>query len=121
MTVPAEVTVVIPACNEGVTIAGLVRSVAQALPGAEIVVVDDGYDMVVGTRASGMHAGVFRLLANRIYNLLASWMSGVPIPDLTSGFRAAKADLFRQFLSLLPNGFSYPTTSTMAFLRAGYA
>lgn len=185
MTAPAEVSVVIPARNEGVTIAELVRSVRRALPAAEIIVVDDGssdataaeagnagaqvvrhpqsrgngaavktgarratrqvlvfmdgdgqhdaadiprlleclergYDMAVGTRSSAMHAGVFRLLANRLYNVLASWMSGMPIPDLTSGFRAAKADLFRQFLSLLPNGFSYPTTSTMAFLRAGY-
>jgi glycosyltransferase involved in cell wall biosynthesis len=81
---------------------------------------DRGYDMAVGARSHGMHAGPFRLLANRFYNLLASWMSGVPIPDLTSGFRAADAARFRQFLPLLPNGFSYPTTSTMAFLRAGY-
>ena len=81
---------------------------------------DAGYDMAVGTRDRSMHAGAFRLAANAIYNLLASWMSGVPIPDLTSGFRAARASRFRQFLALLPNGFSYPTTSTMAFLRAGY-
>jgi len=62
---------------------------------------DQGYDMVVGTRSSAMHAGVFRLLANGIYNVLASWMAGVPIPDLTSGFRAVKADRFRQFLSFV--------------------
>jgi glycosyltransferase involved in cell wall biosynthesis len=81
---------------------------------------DEGYDMVVGVRAAGMHAGPLRLLANRVYNLLASWMSGMPIKDLTSGFRVVRADRFRQFLALLPNGFSYPTTITMAFLRAGY-
>jgi hypothetical protein len=40
--------------------------------------------------------------------------------DLTSGFRAVRADKFREFLHLLPNGFSYPTTSTMAFFRSAY-
>jgi hypothetical protein len=59
-------------------------------------------------------------LANRFYNALASWMTGQKIEDLTSGFRAVRADKFREFLYLLPNGFSYPTTSTMAFFRAGY-
>ena len=82
---------------------------------------DAGYDMVVGARSSRMHAGVPRLLANSFYNLLASWITGVAVTDLTSGFRAARADAFRQFLALLPNGFSYPTTITMAFLRAGYS
>ena len=81
---------------------------------------DEGYDMAVGARSSQMHAGAFRLLANRIYNTLATWMSGTPIADLTSGFRAARTSLFREFLPLLPNGFSYPTTITMAFLRAGH-
>lgn len=82
---------------------------------------DEGYDMAVGARAAGMHANGFRLIANWIYNSLASWITGVRIADLTSGFRAARADVFRSFLTLLPNGFSYPTTSTMAFLRAGYS
>jgi glycosyltransferase involved in cell wall biosynthesis len=82
---------------------------------------DGGYDMVVGARASSMHSGTPRLLANTLYNRLASWMSEVPIADLTSGFRAVRTARFREFLSLLPNGFSYPTTITMAFLRAGYA
>jgi len=81
---------------------------------------DSGYDMAVGARSSQMHAGWPRRLANRIYNVLASWITGVKIADLTSGFRAARADVFRQFITLLPNGFSYPTTSTMAFLRGGY-
>jgi hypothetical protein len=47
-------------------------------------------------------------------------MTGHPIADLTSGFRAARAAKFREFIHLLPNGFSYPTTSTMAFFRSGY-
>ncbi len=83
--------------------------------------IEAGYDLVVGARGAGMHASAFRLLANWIYNTLASWMTGVRIADLTSGFRAARAGTFRSFLSLLPNGFSYPTTSTMAFLRDGYS
>jgi len=81
---------------------------------------DEGYDMVIGARDSGSHANVGRLYANGIYNVVASWLTGRRIPDLTSGFRVVKAKLFQRFLYLLPNGFSYPTTITMAFLRAGY-
>ncbi|MGE5625201.1 MAG: glycosyltransferase family 2 protein [Bacillota bacterium] len=79
-----------------------------------------GYDMVVGARSGGSQASPWRHLANAVYNLLASWMVGHRIPDLTSGFRVANAAGFREFLHLLPNGFSYPTTITMAFFRAGY-
>ncbi len=82
---------------------------------------DQGYDMVVGARGKGSQAGVHRGLANKLYNKLASWMVGQEIADLTSGFRAVRADKFRQFMYLLPNGFSYPTTITMSFFRAGYA
>ena len=80
-----------------------------------------GYDMAVGARQKGSQASVGRGLANGFYNRLASWMTGHNVEDLTSGFRAVRADKFREFLYLLPNGFSYPTTSTMAFFRAGYA
>lgn len=82
---------------------------------------EQGYDMVVGERNSESQASIFRALANRIYSLLASWMAGSNVKDLTSGFRIVKAEKFREFLYLLPNGFSYPTTITMAFLRAGYS
>ncbi len=81
---------------------------------------DDGFDMAVGARDSGSHASLGRRLANGVYNRFASRISGHDIADLTSGFRAAKIELFRRFLYLLPNGFSYPTTITMAFLRAGF-
>jgi glycosyltransferase involved in cell wall biosynthesis len=181
----SRLSVIIPAKNESTTLGPLIHQLFQVLPGAEIIVVDDGstdatgaeataagakvirhpisrgngaavktaarhatrpllllmdadgqhapadipkliavldngYDMVIGTRSRSMHAGLLRWLANTIYNTLASWISGVTIRDLTSGFRLARAELFRQFLPLLPNGFSYPTTITMAFLRAGY-
>jgi glycosyltransferase involved in cell wall biosynthesis len=79
-----------------------------------------GVDMVVGARGKGSQASVHRGIGNKIYNRLASWMVGQRIPDLTSGFRAVRAGKFRQFLYLLPNGFSYPTTITMSFFRAGY-
>ena len=82
---------------------------------------DQGYDMAVGARDSGSHASIGRLLGNKLYNELASRLSGRRITDLTSGFRLVRAELFRKFLYLLPNGFSYPTTITMAFLRSGYA
>jgi glycosyltransferase involved in cell wall biosynthesis len=81
---------------------------------------DEGYDMVIGARSSGSHANVGRLYANGIYNVIASWLTGRRIPDLTSGFRVVRAKLFKRFLYLLPNGFSYPTTITMAFMRAGF-
>ena len=81
---------------------------------------DRGYDMVVGARGWGSQAGVGRGLANTLYNWLATRMTGHQIADLTSGFRAVRADKFREFLHLLPNGFSYPTTSTMAFFRSAY-
>ena len=79
----------------------------------------EGYDMVVGARNAEGQASIGRFFANGFYNRLASWMTGYPIADLTSGFRAVRARHFRRFLYLLPNGFSYPTTSTMAFFRSG--
>lgn len=82
---------------------------------------DTGYDMVVGARQVNTHASLVRRLGNTIYNRLASWMTGYLVEDLTSGFRAARARHFRKFLYLLPNKFSYPTTSTMAFFRSGLA
>lgn len=82
---------------------------------------DQGFDMVVGARNAASQANVGRLTANVAYNTLARWMVGHPIADLTSGFRAVRASKFREFLYLLPNGFSYPTTITMSFFRAGYA
>lgn len=82
---------------------------------------EQGHDMVVGARQKGSQASLGRGLANGFYNKLASWMTGHRVEDLTSGFRAVRADKFREFLYLLPNGFSYPTTSTMAFFRAGYS
>lgn len=81
----------------------------------------EGFDLVVGARQSGAQASAGRSLANKIYNYLASYMTGHKVEDLTSGFRAVWRTKFMEFLNLLPNGFSYPTTSTMAFFRAGYS
>ncbi|URL59415.1 glycosyltransferase family 2 protein [Luteibacter flocculans] len=81
---------------------------------------DQGFDMVVGARDWGSQAGVGRGLANTLYNWLATRMTGHVVEDLTSGFRVVRAARFREFLHLLPNGFSYPTTSTMAFFRSAY-
>lgn len=83
--------------------------------------IESGYDMAIGARNSGGHASIGRLFANGFYNELASFMSGQKILDLTSGFRVVKAHLFKRFLYMLPNGFSYPTTITMAFLRSGFS
>jgi glycosyltransferase involved in cell wall biosynthesis len=80
-----------------------------------------GYDMVVGARSRSGQASTGRGVANAFYNYLASWMTGAEVKDLTSGFRVVRANKFREFLHLLPNGFSYPTTCTMAFFRSAYA
>jgi len=81
----------------------------------------DRYQMVVGARDRASQAGSHRAFANGFYNRLSSWVVGHKIDDLTSGFRAVRAAKFRKFLYLLPNGFSYPTTITMSFFRAGFA
>ena len=82
---------------------------------------EQGYHMIVGARDWAGQAGLGRGVANTLYNWLASRMTGFDVKDLTSGFRVVKADKFREFLHLLPNGFSYPTTITMAFFRSAYA
>ena len=83
--------------------------------------IEEGYDMAVGARTISSQANIFRSIGNNIYNFIASKVTGHKIKDLTSGFRAVKKDLFNRFLYLLPNGFSYPTTITMAFFRSGYS
>jgi glycosyltransferase involved in cell wall biosynthesis len=78
------------------------------------------YDLVVGARSWGAQATFSRGIGNAALARFASFISGTHIPDLTSGFRAARRSCMTEFLHLLPNGFSYPTTSTLAFLKAGY-
>lgn len=181
-----KVSIVIPARNEGQAIGRVVAAVRQAMPAAEVIVVDDGstddtaqvarnsganvvshpygkgngaaiksgaraargavivfmdgdgqhdpaiiprllelrergFDMAVGARDWSGQASAARGFANFFYNRFSSWMAGHQISDLTSGFRAVDARKFREFLHLLPNGFSYPTSITMAFFRAGYS
>ena len=79
------------------------------------------YDLVVGARSATTQASLARRAGNATLNRLASFLTEQPIPDLTSGFRAARRDALVEFLHLLPNGFSTPTTTTLAFLRAGYS
>ncbi len=77
------------------------------------------FDMVVGARLKGHQASWGRALGNRIYNWLASYVAKFPIQDLTSGFRAVRSDIAHNFLYLLPNTYSYPTTLTLGVLRSG--
>lgn len=79
------------------------------------------YDMVVGARTKESHTSFHRDLANKIYNRFATYVSGREIEDLTSGFRAIKANIARNLIYLLPNTFSYPTTITLAVIRSGYS
>jgi glycosyltransferase involved in cell wall biosynthesis len=81
----------------------------------------DRYDLVVGARSGRTQASLVRRLGNSTLNALASYLTEQPIPDLTSGFRAARRECLLEFIHLLPNGFSTPTTTTMAFMRAGYS
>lgn len=79
------------------------------------------YDMVVGARTANTQASFGRRVANAVFNRYATYIVGRPVLDLTSGFRVFKASIARSFVYLLPNGYSYPTTLTIAFFRAGYA
>jgi glycosyltransferase involved in cell wall biosynthesis len=184
MASPDSVTIVVPAFNEGETIATVVSELLSAAPWHEVLVVDDGstdgtgqaaqdagarvirhpynkgngasiktairaaasewiaivdadgqhapadtlrlvsqlgdYDLVVGARDPRTQATAGRRAGNALLNWLASYLTERPIPDLTSGFRAARRECLLEFLHLLPNGFSTPTTTTLAFIKAGY-
>ena len=78
------------------------------------------YDLVVGARAASTQATHARRFGNNALNWLASYLTGREIPDLTSGFRGARREYLREFIHLLPNGFSTPTTTTLAFIKGGY-
>ena len=93
----------------------------QAADAARLVSHLDAYDLVVGARSSRSQATVTRRLGNAALNSLASYLTQHTIPDLTSGFRAARRECLLEFIHLLPNGFSTPTTTTLAFMRAGYS
>jgi glycosyltransferase involved in cell wall biosynthesis len=79
------------------------------------------YDLVVGARAPQTQASLARRVGNAVLNGVAGYLTQQPIPDLTSGFRAARREHLVEFLHLLPNGFSTPTTTTLAFIKAGYS
>jgi glycosyltransferase involved in cell wall biosynthesis len=78
------------------------------------------YDLVIGARSTGTQATHARRYGNSALNWLAGYLTDREIPDLTSGFRGARREHLREFLHLLPNGFSTPTTTTLAFIKAGY-
>ena len=93
----------------------------HAADAARLVAHLDAYDLVVGARAPATQANSARRFGNAVLNRVASYLTEQPIPDLTSGFRAARRDCLLEFLHLLPNGFSTPTTTTLAFMKAGYS
>src|SRR5688500_15078381 len=92
----------------------------QAADAGRIVAQLGEYDLVIGARPSSTQATQARKAGNALLNWLASYLTGRAIPDLTSGFRAARREHLREFIHLLPNGFSTPTTTTLAFIKAGY-
>jgi glycosyltransferase involved in cell wall biosynthesis len=93
----------------------------QASDAMRLVAHLDAYDLVVGARAAATQANSARRIGNAVLNRVASYLTEQHIPDLTSGFRAARRDCLLEFLHLLPNGFSTPTTTTLAFMKAGYS
>lgn len=93
----------------------------QPADAARLVAHLDAYDLVVGARSAASQASWTRRAGNAFLNAIAGYLAGRPIPDLTSGFRAARRECLLEFLHLLPNGFSTPTTTTLAFMRAGYS
>ncbi len=78
------------------------------------------YDMVVGARTAASDSHLYRDVGNKVFNTYASYIVGYPIPDLTSGFRVIKSSLVKRFVYLLPNGYSYPSTITIAMFRSGF-
>jgi glycosyltransferase involved in cell wall biosynthesis len=81
----------------------------------------DAYELVIGSRSSETQASAVRRIGNATLNGIASYLTEQRIADLTSGFRAARRECLVEFLHLLPNGFSTPTTTTLAFIKAGYS
>jgi len=81
----------------------------------------DQFELVVGARSTDTQASWSRRMGNAMLNEIASYLTGRPIPDLTSGFRAARRDCLMEFIHLIPNTFSTPTTTTLAFIKAGYS
>ena len=185
MPSPCQISIIIPVYNEATNLRSVVERIRSlGLPGAEIIVVDDGstdgsseialdagasvirhpynigngaavksgiraargrllvlidgdgqhkpedipkllaaatdYHMVVGARAKGSKLRFHRYAANVAYNLFASYVTRFKVKDLTSGFRGARLAVLREFLHLIPNGFSTPTTTTLACIKAGY-
>ncbi len=88
---------------------------------AKIVSPIGAYDLVVGARDENSQTDFGRRLYHHVLNLLATYLAGLPVPDATSGFRAARRADLLQFIHLLPNGFSTPVTTTLAFTKAGYS
>lgn len=86
---------------------------------ARLLEYKDDFDLVVGARSRGSETSIHRDIANLIYNFLATYITSFKIEDLTSGFRLVRTETAREFIYLLPNTFSYPTTITMAYLRSG--
>ncbi len=93
----------------------------QPVDAVRLVAHLDEFDLVVGARSASTQATAARRIGNELLNGLATYLTERQIPDLTSGFRAARRDCLLEFLHLLPNGFSTPTTTTLAFIKAGYS
>ncbi|HUS51052.1 MAG TPA: glycosyltransferase family 2 protein, partial [Candidatus Paceibacterota bacterium] len=86
----------------------------------KIAQIADKYDMVIGVRDKNSQKDWFRVPGKIILNIFAKILSGHKIPDLNSGLRSFKVSVIKQYLHLMPNGFSMSTTSTIAFLKMGH-
>lgn len=78
------------------------------------------YDMVIGERSAESFQVANRKLGKRIIRKVGEYLVEQKLPDFNSGFRAFRKDLILELLHMMPNGFSFSTTSTLAFLKEGY-
>ncbi len=86
-----------------------------------LAAVDDGADMAVGARiGADVHIPLIRRPAKAVLRWIAQYLAGTPIPDLNSGMRAMRKDLVLAYRSVLPQGFSFTTTITLAALTNGH-
>ena len=79
----------------------------------------DGYDLVIGERTQDSHRPLLRRPGKLILKYFANLLAGESIPDLNSGLRLVRRSVLLQYIHLMPEGFSFSTTTTFAFMKSG--
>jgi glycosyltransferase involved in cell wall biosynthesis len=80
------------------------------------------YDMAVGARiGDNVAIPLIRRPPKWVINRLAEYVVGEKIPDLNSGLRIFSRKIAKRYFNLLPDGFSFTSTITLAMLTHGYS